>query len=134
MGLVTARLEDVLAEHLGVVPADAARLRCAGCGAETSITNAAHLADVVRGWLAEQRLLAAILRDYTPGDGHSWDTEFEHLRAEHPEHIARLTVDIARDGQREPILLGNDGRIWDGHHRLAVLSALGSTWVKAEDR
>jgi hypothetical protein len=31
-----------------------------------------------------------------------------------------------------PILLGNDGRVWDGHHRIVIAQALGYPFVEVE--
>ena len=73
--------------------------------------------------------LDVLLRDYRDGDERGWDAEVEHLKAEHAHHLANLTVSIARDGIRVPILLGNDGRVWDGHHRLVVARETGIEWV-----
>jgi ParB-like chromosome segregation protein Spo0J len=39
--------------------------------------------------------------------------------------IAALITDIAANGVKEPLLLGDDGRVWDGHHRLFVARCLG---------
>ena len=69
--------------------------------------------------------LAELLRDYTPGDGHSWETEFEWLKNHHNGKLALLILNILTYGIREPILLGDDGRVWDGHHRIAVAHQLG---------
>jgi len=53
----------------------------------------------------------------------SWDEECARLLS--PEdHAAPRTVqlaaDIGRTGIREPVLLGTDGRVWDGHHRIVL--------------
>lgn len=31
-----------------------------------------------------------------------------------------------------PILLGDDGRVWDGHHRIIIARALGYSFVEVE--
>lgn len=36
---------------------------------------------------------------------------------------------IAEDGIREPVLLGDDGRVWDGHHRIVIAGELD--WIEA---
>jgi len=76
--------------------------------------------------------LADVLRLYQDGDEHGWDTEFEYLRTEHRDAIRRLTASVQRHGIRQPILLGTDGRVWDGHHRLCVADALGLARVPVE--
>lgn len=68
--------------------------------------------------------LATVLADFKDGDEHGWDEEFAFLRTVRATHIAKLTADIAVNGIRLPILLGDDQRVWDGHHRLCVASAL----------
>lgn len=35
------------------------------------------------------------------------------------------TTSIQEVGMRMPILLGSDGRVWDGHHRFAAAEHLG---------
>lgn len=69
--------------------------------------------------------LADLLADYQDGDEHGWETEFNLLRRTHAEYLASLTQSIQADGIREPILLGPDKRVWDGHHRLCVAHDLG---------
>lgn len=66
-----------------------------------------------------------ILSTYRDGDEHGWDVEFDYLRTEHADRLAALLPLIARDGITEPILLGSDGRVWDGHHRLCIAQAIG---------
>lgn len=73
--------------------------------------------------------LLELMANYSDGDGHGWDTEFEFLAANHADRLWTLRTAIERDGIREPILLGNDGRVWDGHHRLWVAADLGMTSV-----
>lgn len=69
--------------------------------------------------------LDTLLQSYKDGDEHGWAEEFRYLMSEHGERIRSLTAAIQAEGIREPILLGNDGRVWDGHHRLCVASRLG---------
>lgn len=39
--------------------------------------------------------------------------------------LADLISDIAANGVTTPLMLGDDGRVWDGHHRLFVARLLG---------
>jgi len=71
-----------------------------------------------------ERKLSDILTNYSDGDGIGWPAEFAWLRTFDAERIADLTVDVAEHGFKEPITLGSDGRVWDGHHRLCVAHAL----------
>lgn len=74
--------------------------------------------------MAEYMNLGRVLKEYRDGDETSWSQEFAYLRTHHARRIAELTVSIAIEGQRDPVMLGGDGRVWDGHHRLCVLDAL----------
>lgn len=68
--------------------------------------------------------LGTVLAGWRDGDEHGWDTEFDLLWSTHQGHLDMLTTSIQESGIREPILLGTDGRVWDGHHRLCVASTL----------
>lgn len=60
-----------------------------------------------------------VLRDYLPGQSDTWEEEWEDIRSSStPEVWDKLMADLDEHGIREPILLGNDGRIRDGSHRL----------------
>ena len=73
-----------------------------------------------------------VLRNYVPGSHDwSWEEEFEDLKTRDFDYLQELLVDILTHGQREPILLGNDGRVWEGHHRILVLLDLGQTHIRA---
>lgn len=64
--------------------------------------------------------LDAVLAVFRDGDEIGWDVEFTELWRGDPERMEELRLSILAEGIREPILLGRDGRVWDGHHRLAV--------------
>jgi hypothetical protein len=53
----------------------------------------------------------------------TWDDEDEDIWT-HP-HTPALAAHIAAEGIQEPVLLGRDGRVWDGHHRICVARRLG---------
>lgn len=82
--------------------------------------------------MAEQMQLADLLVTFQDGDEHGWQTEFELLMLTHPERLAELAMDVLLWGIREPILLGSDGRVWDGHHRLCAANLLGFDVVPVE--
>ena len=67
---------------------------------------------------AEQMALSDLMRDYRDGEEHGWQTEFDWLDEHHAHRMDRLVTSIQAFGIREPILLGDDGRVWDGHHRI----------------
>lgn len=71
---------------------------------------------------------AYVLERWRPGCGCDWDwaTEWADICQEDAGmRLAGLIGDIAANGIREPLLLGDDGRVWDGHHRLMVARLLG---------
>lgn len=69
--------------------------------------------------------LEELLSIYADGDEHGWDFEFGLLQQRHSQKLDMLATSIQETGIQTPILLGNDGRIWDGHHRLCVANMLG---------
>lgn len=82
--------------------------------------------------MTEQMRLAHVLDHVKDGDEHGWVREFEFLRQAHGHRIRTLTRSILNEGIRTPILIGSDGRVWDGHHRLYVAHALGFEYVPVE--
>jgi hypothetical protein len=72
-----------------------------------------------------QTLAAAVVMIIVKdGDEIGWAEEFQWLWTVHRTEMLELMDSVLCDGFREPILVGNDGRLWDGHHRLAVALAL----------
>lgn len=69
--------------------------------------------------------LSAILAVYRDGDERGWVNEFNLLEETHGPKLDMLKTSIQEDGIREPIVLGPDGRVWDGHHRLCAAESLG---------
>lgn len=65
-------------------------------------------------------LVAELLARYRDGDEHGWGVEFAWLREHHADRLAELRAEIREHGIREPVLLGDDDRVWDGHHRLCI--------------
>jgi len=76
--------------------------------------------------------LADLLDQYSDGDEHGWATEFAWLREHHGERLDILATSVQEVGMRRAVLLGNDGRVWDGHHRLCVADMLGLSDVPVE--
>lgn len=69
--------------------------------------------------------LAWVLSNYRPGSQDwSWAEEFADIIELHPGRVAALVRSMAVSGFRppaddeEPVLLGEDKRLWSGHHRL----------------
>lgn len=69
--------------------------------------------------------LEALLKVVRDGDEVGWDAEFEYLWATRQSRMDMLTTSIQEVGIQNPILIGGDGRVWDGHHRLAAAHKLG---------
>lgn len=69
--------------------------------------------------------LGAITGGWADGDEIGWFNEFSYLAENDGEHLAELEADIRANGVRDPLLLGNDGRVWDGHHRILVAYRVG---------
>lgn len=76
--------------------------------------------------------LRAVLDVFQDGDRTGWNDEFNRLWREQPDYMAELTEKIRKNGITLPILLGTDGRVWDGHHRLAVAQRLRYATVPVE--
>lgn len=73
--------------------------------------------------------LDEIVRWWKPGSG-DWDWAEESRRLmQRPETYA--IIDRIRDegigfaDDLQPIMLGSDGRVWDGHHRIVIALHLG---------
>lgn len=59
-----------------------------------------------------------------PGSGDwTWEQEVEKLLTDeaHVIRVNQIEESMEIHGQREPVLIGNDGRLWDGHHRTVIL-------------
>lgn len=56
----------------------------------------------------------------------SWEEEGRLLRSPANAHTSHLTELIEEAGAiTDPVLLGTDGRVWDGHHRVVIAEMLG---------
>lgn len=67
--------------------------------------------------------LAELLQTYIPGShdfNWTWDQERQDLWRRDSVGLYKLISDIEVNGIKDPILLGNDGRVWDGHHRVVA--------------
>lgn len=72
-----------------------------------------------------QRMRAVeVMATVGPGDGQAWAEELAFLWTTLRHRVLDVMDSVLAEGFREPILLGRDGRLWDGHHRLAVALAL----------
>lgn len=66
-----------------------------------------------------------ILTHFLPGDEWSWAEEFVNLAELEGQKLIDFCQLIAVEGINEPIILGHDSRVWDGHHRIFAALTLG---------
>ncbi|MDX3634298.1 hypothetical protein PV728_29355 [Streptomyces europaeiscabiei] len=64
----------------------------------------------------------------------SWEEEWADLDHRHAEtgYLDSLEQQIRQRGITVPVLIGSDGRLWDGHHRLRIAVRLGIGYVPVE--
>jgi hypothetical protein len=82
--------------------------------------------------MSEQMELNTFLAVVRDGEEHGWPTEFEWLRQRDGESIRQIIGSVLRLGIQRPVLIGSDGRLWDGHHRVYAAWALGFTHIPVE--
>lgn len=61
-----------------------------------------------------------------------WAREFKAIRTTNRGRLDMLATSIQEAGMHTPILLGSDGRVWDGHHRVCAALMLGMKTVPVE--
>ena len=72
-----------------------------------------------------------LLGTFTVGSGDwAWQEEYDKLYER--DYQRQLTEKIRVNGITAPILLGSDGRVWDGHHRICAAMHLGLDTVPVE--
>jgi hypothetical protein len=79
-----------------------------------------------------------VLTNYVPGsaeyalnsaDSWTWDDEHRDLMGNDFEAMTALIGSIMLNGMQEPVLLGDDRRVWNGHHRIVAAKELGMTRI-----
>lgn len=93
------------------------------------------LADDVRPSDIQVWPLTRVLTDVRCGSQDwTWDEEWADLDRRHAEtgYLDRLEQEIKTRGITMPVLIGSDGRLWDGHHRLRIAVRLGIGYVPVE--
>lgn len=81
-----------------------------------------------------------IMRRWRPGSyppPWSWRDEETDFFTRQPEYMDAMAVALLRRGWSAflddgSILLGNDGRVWNGHHRIVLARRLGITHLTVE--
>ena len=88
--------------------------------------------------------LADLMARWRPGSadatGWTWADEADDLLSRRAcaccektgDYQTGLETQIRRNGIWPPILLGDDGRVWDGHHRIVAAWRLGIVEVPVE--
>jgi hypothetical protein len=72
------------------------------------------------------KTLGQILTFWSPGsqgDSWTWRDEYNALVSDPVTDAVRERVDAEGIGfadAHSPVLLGSDGRVWDGHHRIVI--------------
>jgi hypothetical protein len=66
----------------------------------------------------------------SPAPSTGWGDLSELLWAADYDDMTELMLDIRAAGMREPVVLGTDWRVIDGHRRLAVAMTVGLTVVR----
>ncbi|WP_045562678.1 ParB N-terminal domain-containing protein [Streptomyces sp. FxanaA7] len=63
-----------------------------------------------------------------------WEEEWADLARRHAKtgYLDRLEEKIRENGITMPVLIGSDGRLWDGHHRVCIAVRLGIGYVPVE--
>lgn len=64
----------------------------------------------------------AVLDLFMPGNADTWFDSFKKVRELHHAdgYLISLRESIQLEGMRDPIVIGSDGCVWDGHHRLSI--------------
>lgn len=75
--------------------------------------------------------LAQIVAFWRPGSREwTWAEEYHDLMTRDGSRTAAILRRVGSEGigfidDAAPVLLGNDGRVWDGHHRICIALAEG---------
>lgn len=75
--------------------------------------------------------LQALKKVFSVGSG-AWSWSVEHAALANQDRTKELIEKIREEGIQMPILLGNDGRVWDGHHRIVAATIIGIQFVPVE--
>lgn len=66
-----------------------------------------------------------LISSFEDGNEHGWHEELQFLWFEDRERTLELLDAVGKVGRIvEPVVIGADQRVWDGHHRVAVALAL----------
>ena len=80
-----------------------------------------------------QMPLGAVLAHWRPGwNDLTWPEAVVQVHRQEPAKMKELMASVVTDGLREPVTLGSDNRVWDGHHRIAVACRLNLPVIPVE--
>lgn len=92
--------------------------------------------DATKGKSKMKRLylteLLVLWRPGSQGDDWTWQQESDDLWSREQARMDVLCTSIQETGMQEPVLIGDDGRIWDGHHRIVAAMTLGLETIPVE--
>lgn len=86
----------------------------------------------------ERKPVAQIIAFWRPGSHEwSWAEEYTDLMGRHAYTTGRIRDRVKEEGigfidHAAPVLLGTDGRVWDGHHRICIAIEQGITEMAVE--
>lgn len=87
------------------------------------------LSDVMNGWRPGSPRVDVV--PTTNGErAEQWETEFRELSQR--IRFWQVLESVRSEGMRRPVLLGNDGRVWDGHHRILAAAVLGRVSIPVD--
>lgn len=67
-----------------------------------------------------------VIESFSDGNGRGWHEELQYIWYDDRERTLSLLDEVGRTGMiLEPVVIGPDRRVWDGHSRIAVALALG---------
>jgi len=115
--------------------ADEELRRVAAEPADVGVGATAGPADEAQAFAVQVWPLARVLTEVRCGSQDwTWEEEWADLDRRHAEtgYLSKLEQDIAANGITMPVLVGTDGRLWDGHHRLRIAARLGIGFVPVE--
>lgn len=82
--------------------------------------------------------IAQVITFWRPGSHDwTWKDEYVDLHLHHSRRLQAIRRRVIEDGFKfldhvSPILLGSDGRVWDGHHRICLAIELGEPFLNVE--
>ena len=82
--------------------------------------------------MAQEMPIRELIETIAPGEPHGWGVEILDLLARDRRRTRALAASITAHGVRTPVLIGDDGRLWDGHHRVVASIYLGRETIPAE--